>query len=423
MFIDQARIFIQAGRGGNGCLSFRREKFIPRGGPNGGNGGRGGDVFLKADPNLTTLPDLSLRPNLNAQAGGNGESWNRAGRAGEDLVIPVPCGTVVWEAGRLLGDLTEPGRTLLAARGGRGGRGNSSFKTSNNSAPRIAEKGEPGESAALDLELKLIADVGLVGCPNAGKSTLLSRISQARPKIADYPFTTLSPNLGVARFKGWSFVVADIPGLIEGAHQGRGLGTEFLRHIERTRVLVHLVDVGGFGEKTPAENLRAVEKEIQLYSKKLAGKPVLVAATKLDLTGARERLRELKKNLGRRKVLGISSATGEGLEGFFKAVGSLLSRKPPPVPEERPPAGAVSYRLGEEFKVEREPEGFRVRGKKVERLFAMTEFRQEEAAARFQNILKKMGVEKALEKAGARPGDTVWIGTMEFAYDKSEGFL
>ena len=424
-FLDKVRIFAQAGNGGNGSLSFRREKFVEWGGPNGGNGGIGGDIILQADENLTTLLDLTYRPHFKAESGDIGRGWDKHGRAGENLFIRVPVGTAVYEDGRLLGDLTWHGQLLLAAKGGRGGRGNASFKSARNTAPKIAENGEPGEAKTLDLELKLIADVGLVGCPNAGKSTLLSRVSSAHPKIADYPFTTLSPNLGVVRFKDKSFVAADIPGLIEGAHSGKGLGTEFLRHVERTRILIHLIDVSGFSEKTPYENYRAITQELALYSKKLAKKPVLIAANKMDLTGADEQIKKLRAKLKGKKVVPISGVTGAGLNDLLAEAVKLLAK----TPKEAEDAPAVSpvkhFRLGEEFFVEKEGDGFRVVGKKVERFFVMTNFDQEQAVSRFQNILRKMGVEKALERQGIAPGDPVYIGDTEFIFEpgKEQGNL
>ena len=300
-----------------------------------------------------------------------------------------------------------------------------SFKSARNTAPKIAENGEPGESKTFDLELKLIADVGLVGCPNAGKSTLLSRISSAHPKIADYPFTTLSPNLGVVKFKDKSFVAADIPGLIEGAHSGKGLGTEFLRHIERTRVLIHLIDVSGFSDKTPYENYKAISKELLLYSKKLSKKPVLIAANKMDLTGAAEQIKKLRAKLKGKKIILISGVTGEGLQDLLSEAVHLLVKTPQEKDEAPVPPQVRQFHLGEDFFVERQGEGFRVVGKKIERFFVMTNFDQEQAVLRFQNILKKMGVEHALKRQGIQPGDFVTIGNMEFIFDpgKEQGTL
>ncbi len=417
-FLDKTRIYVQAGNGGNGSLSFRREKYVEWGGPNGGNGGVGGDVILVADQNLTTLLDLTYRPHFTAQSGDVGRGWDKHGRAGENLTIHVPVGTAIYEDGNLVVDMTEIGQTIVIAHGGRGGRGNASFKSTRNTAPKIAELGEPGEARTLDLELKLIADVGLVGCPNAGKSTLLSRISQAKPKIADYPFTTLSPNLGVAKFGDKTFVVADIPGLIEGAHSGKGLGTEFLRHIERTRVLVHLLDVSGFSGQKPYKAYQSITKELALYSKKLAKKPVLIVANKMDLTDSKDELKTLRKKLKGKKILSISAVTGEGLKELTEAVVKMLEKAPKEIDVVIPKAPEVhKFHFADEFFIEKEEEGFRVKGKKVERLFSMTNFEQPQAVTRFQNILKKMGVEKVLERNGVQPGDPVFIGNSEFIFE------
>ncbi|MBI4395798.1 MAG: GTPase ObgE [Elusimicrobia bacterium] len=413
MFIDKARIFVSGGKGGDGCLCFRREKYVELGGPDGGNGGEGGSVWLEADFHMTTLYDLSYKPHYKASPGVNGQGSNKTGRSGEDLTIKVPLGTMVFREGRLLADLKTPGERVLAAKGGRGGRGNASFKTSINTAPYISEKGEAGESLELDLELKLLADVGLVGFPNAGKSTLLSRVSKAHPKIADYPFTTLTPNLGVARAGERSLVLADIPGLIEGAHEGRGLGDEFLRHIERTRVLIHLVDMSGFDGKTPYENFKALNKELAEYSKTLLGKPQILAATKMDLTDSEKALASFKKRVKKGKIYPVSAATGQGLDALLKAVARALDNAPEAplfVPK------LTDYLIEPDFQVEREGNLFRVSGKKVERLVSITHFDQDEALARLQKILRKMGVEKELEKRGIATGDRVAIGSHEFTY-------
>lgn len=414
MFVDKGRLFVSGGRGGDGCLSFRREKYVEMGGPDGGHGGHGGNVWLEADPHKTTLADFSYRPHFKAPAGLHGQGANKTGRSGEDIVIRVPPGTLVYRQGRLLTDLKNPGDRFLAAAGGRGGRGNASFKTSTNTAPRVAEKGEPGETNELDLELKLLADVGLVGFPNAGKSTLLSRISKAHPKIADYPFTTLSPNLGVAHVGERFFVVADIPGLIEGAHAGRGLGDEFLRHIERTRVLIHLVDVTGFEGKSAAQNFRVLNRELGAYSPALLNKPQLVVAGKMDLTDSARLLAAMKRRLKKVHVYAISAVTGQGVPQLLGAVLRALDKTP-----EKPlfvPPAVTLYHLEPDFQVEREGRSFRVRGKKVERLVSMTNFGQDEAIARLQKIFRKMGVEKALEQKGIAAGDMVAIGEYEFTY-------
>jgi GTPase len=413
-FVDHARVTVSGGHGGDGCLSFRREKYVEMGGPDGANGGRGGDVWFETDPHKTTLADFAYSPHFKGKPGANGLSANKTGRSGDDVVVRVPLGTLVYRGGRLVADLKEPGDRLLAAKGGSGGRGNASFKTSVNTAPRVAEKGETGETAELELELKLLADVGLVGFPNAGKSTLLSRLTKAHPKIADYPFTTLSPNLGVARLGERSVVLADIPGLIEGAHQGRGLGDEFLRHVERTRVLIHLVDMSGFDGKPPAKNFAALNKELSAYSKFLAAKPQIVAATKMDLTGAEKNLAAFQKKLGKAKVFPISAATGKGLPQLLAAAARLLDRSPATPAFAEPETTA--FVLEPDFEVKREGGAFRVTGRKVERMVQMTNFKQDEAVARLQRIFRKMGVEKALEAKGAAPGQLVAIGDYEFHY-------
>lgn len=416
MFIDKAHIYVTAGSGGSGCISFRREKYVPLGGPDGGNGGKGGDVLLVADPHLNTLLDLTYKPHYKAESGQAGGSKKKYGKGAKDTVVKVPVGTIVYKAGgELLADLKEPGMILLVARGGRGGRGNAVFKTSRNTAPRIFEKGEPGEEITLDLELKLIADVGLVGFPNAGKSTFLSRISSARPKIADYPFTTLTPNLGVASFGGKSFVIADIPGLIEGAHEGKGLGDGFLRHIQRTRVIVHLVDLFGFCGKTAYSNYKTINRELAGYSVQLAKKPMLIAANKTDITDSDIRLREFKRNLKGKKVFPVSAVTGAGIKELLARIVVTLEK----VPSEEPLSEPVKrYVYEPDFTVEKRNGEFIVSGTKIEKLAAMTDFKHEETLRRFQNIIQKMGVDDALEEKGIRPGDIVRIGKNELTYEK-----
>ncbi|OAQ21897.1 GTPase ObgE [Thermosulfurimonas dismutans] len=326
-FVDQAKIHVQAGNGGHGCVSFRREKYVPRGGPDGGDGGDGGDVILVADPQLHTLYDFYHQVHFRAENGRPGMGKKMKGRDGEDLILKVPVGTIVKDAetGEILGDLVEPGQTLVVARGGKGGRGNARFATPTRQAPRFAEPGKPGEERWLVLELKLIADVGLVGLPNAGKSTLLSRISAARPKIADYPFTTLQPNLGVVSLSDHrSFVVADLPGLIEGAHKGVGLGLEFLRHVERTRVLLQVLDASG---ENPLADFEIVEKELAHYHPELLRKPRAVALNKIDVIQDRSQLDPLKRELESRghPVYLISAATGEGIKDLLEGLWRLLT--------------------------------------------------------------------------------------------------
>jgi GTP-binding protein len=329
MFVDEVDIHVIAGSGGNGCLSFRREKFVPRGGPDGGDGGSGGSVFVVATPTKNTLVDFRYHPEFKAQRGRHGQGSNKTGQSAGDLEIPVPPGTLVYDkdpasdAVRLLGDLAAPGERVLVAKGGRGGRGNARFVSSTNRAPRRTEPGEPGEERQLRLQLKLLADVGLVGFPNAGKSTLISRISAARPKIADYPFTTLVPNLGVVSLTDdRSFVVADVPGLIKGAHEGHGLGHQFLRHIERTKVLVHLVDVSGASGRDPVDDYETIVDELGRFSAGVAAKPQIVAANKIDAVNDAAELRRLERHVRKRKrpFFRISGVTGEGVDALLEAL-------------------------------------------------------------------------------------------------------
>ena len=323
MFIDHAKIFVQAGAGGNGCVSFRREKYVPHGGPNGGDGGDGGSVFLEVSASLSTLSPFRTKRHHRAGRGQHGKGSNQAGRQGKDLVLWVPPGTVVAEDDFLLADLTQPGTRWMAAKGGRGGRGNSHFATSTHQTPMDAEPGEPGQERWLELELKLLAEVGIIGYPNVGKSTLISRISAARPKIADYPFTTLVPNLGVVDLGDYrTFVVADIPGLIEGAHEGHGLGIRFLRHVERTRLLVHLVDPLPQPGRDPLKDWKVINEELEAYRAGLEKKPQIVVANKMDTHPDRERLRPLEQECGRRKIpfLCISAVSGEGLKELSEAI-------------------------------------------------------------------------------------------------------
>lgn len=420
MFIDRAKIFVKGGDGGNGVVAFRREKYVPRGGPSGGDGGKGGDVVLKVDPDLSTLMDFKYKVHYKAERGEHGQGSNKIGRSAEDLIIRVPPGTVVKdpETGEVLADLVEKDQTFVAARGGRGGRGNARFASSIHRAPDFAEKGEPGEERWILLELKLIADVGLIGFPNAGKSTLLSRMTAARPKIADYPFTTLSPNLGVVDFgvgESNSFVVADIPGLIEGAHEGAGLGHEFLRHVERTRLLIHVIDAAGL-ESEPVESFHIINRELSEYSKKLAEKPQIVAANKMDLPEARENFERIKEELEKEgfEVLPISGATGQGVRELMHKIGQKLEQIPKTVETEE--VKEYTFQKEEPFKISKGGRVFQVSGDLVERLVAMTDMQNESAVKRLQRTFKKIGLDDALKKEGIKPGDTVKIKDVEFYY-------
>ncbi len=369
---------------------------------------------------MRTLIDLRVRPHYKAERGDHGLGDNRYGRGAPPLFIYVPLGTVLQDAdtGKIIADMTHDGQEIVIAKGGRGGRGNAKFKSSSRRAPRIAERGQPGEKLTLKLELKLLADVGLVGYPNAGKSTLLAHVSKARPKIADYPFTTLTPNLGVVSFgEGSSFVVADIPGLIEGAHNGTGLGDEFLRHIERTKVIVHVVDLFGFDDKSAWQNYQSINKELKLYSPKLAKKPQIIALNKIDLPEAEEKLKELKKHLKKKKYFTISAQAGTGLQELMGEVFEELKSAPEPDPIIIPEA-VEEIRHDLEFEVKKAGDIFVVHGKHVEKIVSMTRLEEEEALGRMHNILKRVGVDKALKDKGIKPGDTVRIGGFEFEYSE-----
>jgi GTP-binding protein len=417
-FIDEAAISVAAGDGGDGLVAWRREKYVPKGGPAGGDGGHGGNVYLEAAPELSTLVEFRFRRSFAADAGKGGGTSNKSGRSGDDLTIAVPVGTLVYkqrENGEdFLSDLNRPGMRVLAAKGGRGGLGNQHFATSVRQAPRFAERGEPGEKLMLRLELRLLADCGVVGVPNAGKSTLLSVVSAARPKIADYPFTTLEPQLGVVRISNEeSFVMVDVPGLVEGAHEGVGLGDQFLKHVERTRALVHLLD----GAKPLDEILTdksTIEDELRAWNPKLPERPTLLVLNKIDLPQARESLEALRALFP--DILGISAATHEGVRELTLAVAQIIEHAP--MPEVAAPAPArIELISPDAFAVERGDDGaFVVSGERIERLAAMTDFDSDEALARFERALGKMGVEKRLQELGAAEGDTVRIGPYEFTY-------
>lgn len=417
-FIDEVTVAVAAGNGGDGIVAWRREKYVPKGGPAGGDGGHGGTVYLEATPELSTLVEFRFKRQFAAEAGKPGGTSNKSGPSGSDLVIPVPVGTLVYrtledQPEAFLADLDKPGARVLVAKGGRGGLGNQHFATSTRQAPRFAEKGEPGQQCSLRLELRLLADCGIIGLPNAGKSTLLSVVSAARPKIADYPFTTLEPQLGVVRVSDEeSFVMVDVPGLIEGAHQGAGLGDQFLRHVERTRVLVHLLD----GAKSLDEMLAdkaTIENELAAWNPQLVEKPTLLVVSKLDLPDAQARLEELRAQFP--DVRGISSATGEGVKDLVYAAWRTIQETP--LPEVAVPEPAkIHLKPSEPFAIHKEDETFVISGERVERLAAMTNFDSDEGLARFEQILAKMGVDKKLREMGAAEGDTVRIGHFEFTY-------
>ncbi len=420
MFIDKADIAIKAGTGGDGSASFRREKFVPFGGPNGGDGGKGGDVYIVASDKIRTLLDFVRTRKYEAESGSPGQGYTKFGLSGDDLVLFVPCGTSLYKGETLIADLVQDGEKILVAKGGRGGRGNVHFKNSVRQAPKIAEKGEPGEKVELSLHLKILADVGLVGMPNAGKSTLLSRLTRAHPKIANYPFTTLHPNLGVAYYHDREIILADVPGLIEGAHEGKGLGHDFLRHVERTRVIVHVVDPTGFDGKDAKKNIHIINAELKGHSPDLAKKPQLIVVNKQDLTDAEKVFREIQKSFKKAKVMAVSGVTGAGISELLAEIVRLVDS----APYERPKAApaAVHVRLEPDFWVERDGEIYVVRGAKVERLIRMTNFKLNEAVMRTQNIIKKIGVERELEAHGARSGDWIRIAEREFEFHPELGY-
>ncbi len=418
MFLDQAVIIVRAGKGGDGVVHFRREKYVPFGGPDGGDGGKGGDVYLEVVPTLNTLSSFRHKSRFQAQDGVRGGKQNMTGRSGDDLFIKVPPGTIVYddETGETLGDLTQAEQRMLVAKGGRGGRGNARFTSSRNQAPRQAERGEPVQERQLRLELKLIADIGIVGVPNAGKSTLLASVSNAKPKIAPYPFTTLEPNLGVSELDDeTTLVLADIPGLIEGAHMGLGLGHDFLRHIQRTRVLIHLLD--GLAED-PLLDLAQINSELALFDPDLAEKPQIVALNKIDLPEVAAIWDKIETSLKERgyEPMAVSALAGTNVRQLLYRTAQLLDQVPPASEIAAMPV----YRVPSdprEFHVQREPKGWRVSGEAIERAAAMTYWEYDQSVRRFQRILQTLGIEDALRQAGVKTGDTVYIGEFELEWE------
>ncbi len=423
MFIDEAKIYVKGGDGGRGCVSFHHEKFRPLGGPDGGSGGSGGNVYCEATPHLNTLAEFIHRRHFRAKNGSPGEGNNRHGANAHDLVITVPVGTQVKdENGRLLADLAFPGQRVLVAKGGRGGRGNASFVNPRRRTPKFAERGEAGEERWIILELKVLADVGVVGLPNVGKSTFITHISQAKPRIADYPFTTLDPVLGVVEVSEYeSFVVADLPGLIEGASKGKGLGHKFLRHVERTKLLLHMLDLSTADQRDPLEDLERINRELGSYSPSLLEKPQLVLGNKIDIAS-----RELVERIaGEMRARGydfhpVSALTGEGIrELILKVAERLREIGDVPVGAPLPPGKTIfTYdpSLEKGFEVVAEGKGFRVKGAAVERMVSMTDLENPEALLYLQRRLRGMGVERELERRGARPGDPIYIGKEVFDF-------
>jgi GTP-binding protein len=419
MFLDEVNFTVASGRGGNGIVHFRREKYVPRGGPDGGDGGKGGDVVLECSLTQSTLSYFRHKRRFKADDGRAGGGNNRTGRSAEDLRIPVPAGTIVYDEdqGRALGELIAPTDRLTVARGGRGGRGNARFATSRNQAPRMAEKGEPGEARRLRLELRLIADIGIVGVPNAGKSTLLAALTNARPRIADYPFTTLEPQLGVAELDDeLALVLAEIPGLIEGAHAGAGLGAAFLKHTARTRALIHLLDGSA---SDPLADFAQVNTELELFDRRLAAKPQAVALNKIDLPEVRQRWPELQTAFRARglEVVPISALARTGLRELLLAAYRLAQTSEAAVPEVEELPVFRPEPNGSDFRISRAADGtWRIEGSAIERAAEMTYWEYDEAVRRFQRLLQRLGVNESLREAGARDGDTVRIGEHELEW-------
>ena len=420
MFVDEVEIKVEAGDGGDGCTAFRREKYIEMGGPYGGNGGHGADIIFKVDEGLHTLLDLRYQKTIKASKGENGRGKNQHGKGAEDLIVKVPQGTVVTDldTGLIIADLSKKDQQEIIAKGGRGGRGNTAFKTQTNTAPDYSEKGEEGEKKNLKVEVKMLADVGLVGLPSVGKSTIISMISRSKPKIAAYHFTTLSPNLGVVRASdNRSFVVADLPGLIEGASQGEGLGDKFLRHIERTRVIAHVIDMSGSEMRDPYEDYLLINKELKEFNEKLLEKPQIIIANKMDIAGAKENLEEFKKKVDV-EIYEISAATNTGLDKVINRLADLLDEIPAnPLYDESQIESHVLYKFKKEepFTITKEDDVWVISGKEVERIFKMTKFSSEEAIYRFSKKLRRMGIDDKLQQLGAEEGDQVRI--LDFYFD------
>jgi len=419
--VDLVKIIVKAGRGGNGYVSFRREKYVAAGGPDGGDGGKGGDIYFIVDKDVNTLIDFRYKKKFIAEDGKPGDGGHRFGKSGANLYIKVPAGTIVrdMETGRTMADLVEVGEKFLVAKGGRGGRGNAKFATSTRQVPKFAEEGEEGESFELMLELKLLADVGLVGFPNVGKSTILSIMTSAKPKIGNYQFTTLEPNLGVVKLNnGMDFVLADIPGLIEGAHTGIGLGHEFLRHVERTKLIIHVVDCSQSEARDVVKDFKIINAELELYNKKLASRPQIVVANKMDIPGAKENFERLKKitdKLGY-EIFEVSAVTNSGLKEVFDRVSVLLKE----IPEEEKEEILYEEKTleGPEFEIKRENEVYIIFGKVIEKVMRNINFDDYESVQYFQRFLDIKGINKELERMGINEGDTVRIGEVEFEYIK-----
>jgi GTPase len=424
MFVDSAKIYLKSGNGGNGCVSFHRMKYQPKGGPDGGDGGKGGDVIFVVDDGLTTLVDFKYKSKYHAQSGKDGQAGNCTGKSAENLIIKVPAGTLIkdYETGRVLADLTMDAQRFVIAKGGRGGAGNQHFATPTRQIPNFAKPGEAGQEKTILLQLKLLADVGLVGFPNAGKSTILSIVSAAKPKIADYPFTTLEPNLGVVRVaEGSSFVLADIPGLIEGAHEGVGIGVDFLKHIERTRLILHVVDLAGVDGRNPEEDFEIINNELESYSPNLSSRKQIVIGNKVDVLQDHHIIEKMEKKLKEKEVLffPVSAAQNKGITELMNQVSEILKEIPQDAFWDEIEADLV-FKVDEEvpYTIQQEEEVFVVEGQWIDRLVRSTNFEDYESLQYFQRAIKKVGLSEELEKMGIEEGDTVVLSGFEMEYFK-----
>ena len=422
MFVDEVEIKVEAGNGGDGCTAFRREKYIAMGGPYGGNGGHGSDIIFEVDEGLHTLLDLRYQKTIKGKKGENGRGKNQHGKGADPVIVKVPLGTVVTDldTGLIIADLSKKGQSELIAKGGRGGKGNTAFKTQANTAPDYSENGEEGEHKNLKVEVKMLADVGLVGLPSVGKSTFISMVSKSKPKIAAYHFTTLTPNLGVTKSTdGRSYVIADLPGLIEGASKGEGLGDKFLKHIERTKVIAHVIDMSGSEDRDPYEDYLLINKELEEFNKKLIKKPQIIIANKMDIPGSEDKLKEFKSKVKDVDIYEISAATNKGLQVVVDALADLVEEAPnDPLYDESQIESHVLYKFKKEepFTIDKDKDGvWVISGKEIERIFKMTKFSSDEAVYRFAKKLRRMGIDQKLEELGAKEGDQVRI--LDFYFD------
>ena len=422
MFVDEVIVNLYAGRGGDGCMAFRREKYIPMGGPFGGNGGKGGDIIFKADEGLRTLIDLRYQKHIKANVGANGQGKNKNGKSADDTIVKVPLGTTIkdYETGVVIADLTKNNQEVVVAFGGRGGYGNVTLATKDNPCPSFCERGEPGEERKVIVELRMLADVGLVGLPSVGKSTILSMITNDNPKIASYHFTTLSPNLGVVSTDDYSYTVADLPGLIEGASEGAGLGHKFLRHIERTKIIAHVIDMSGSEGRDPYQDYLSIRKELENFSEKLLKKPEIIIANKMDIDGSKDNLIKFKEHV-KEPIYEISAINNKGLDTVINELLNLVKNtKDEVLFDEDIQESHVLYKfkVTKPFSISKDNKVYVISGEKVEKMFKMTNFNTEEALVRFSNKLRKMGLDEELEKMGINDGDIVRIMDYEFEWQK-----